>query len=77
MKKEKWKIVIKIIKTENDVALTQNIKAPMDMALYGVTALVIAIARKATQSGMSYNEAKNKVLSVIKSTLKKMEDTKE
>lgn len=77
MKKEKGKIVLKIIKTKNDVVLTQKMKASMDMALYGVAALVIAISRKATQSGMSYNEVKNKMLSVIKSTLKKIEETKE
>lgn len=74
MKKEKGKIVIKLTKTESDISSKQKIKAPMDMALFGALALVNALVRKATQSGMTYNEARNKVFSVMKDALKQTKE---
>ena len=74
MKKEKGKIVIRITKTETDISAIQKIKAPLDMTIFGAITLVNAIVRKATQSGMSYNEARNKVLAVIKDALKQTKE---
>ena len=74
MKKEKGKIVIKLAKTDSMISSTQKIKASMDVALFGAIALVNALVRKATQSGMSYNEARNKVLTVMKDALKQTKE---
>lgn len=70
MKKEKGKIVIDLVMTDSTISSTQKIKALMDMALFGATALVNELIRKAMQSGMTYNEARNKVFSVMKEALK-------
>ena len=74
MRKEKGKIVLKLVKTDSMISSTQKIKAPIDMALFGALALVNALVRKTTQSGMSYNEARNKVLAVIKDALKQTKE---
>lgn len=74
MKKEKGKIVIKLVRTDSTISSTQKIKASMDVAVFGAIALVNALVRKATQSGMTYNEARNKVFSVMKDALKQTKE---